>query len=90
MSCLNGGRSLSALSSSQIIVNPDLVESHRLRGWYDSVGSNATYSEYRREGDSNMMASGRLHLRNIKLLISDHLFILSLITTAILQHLLFL
>lgn len=53
-----GGRSLSSLSSSQIIVNPDLSESHRLRGWYDSVGSSASYSEYRREGDSSVMASG--------------------------------
>jgi len=39
-------------------MNPDLNESHRLRGWYDSVGSSASYSEYRREGDNNMMSSG--------------------------------
>jgi len=59
--CVISGRSLSSLSSSQIILNPDLSESHRLRGWYDSIGSSASYSEYRREGDSSVMASGLFH-----------------------------
>jgi len=45
------GRSLSALSSSQIIMNPDIPEAHQLRGWFDSVGTSASYSEYRRDGD---------------------------------------
>lgn len=53
-----GGRSLSSLSSSQIIVNPDIEEAHRLRGWYDSVGNNATYTEYKREGGDMSAASG--------------------------------
>jgi len=52
------GRSLSSLSSSQIIMNPDISEAHRLRGWYDSVGNSASYSEYRREGDTGPAGSG--------------------------------
>lgn len=33
-----GGRSLSVLSSSTLIVNPDIPESFKLRGWFDTVG----------------------------------------------------
>ncbi|KAK2492948.1 hypothetical protein MC885_014553 [Smutsia gigantea] len=33
-----GGRSLSVLSSSMIIVNPDIPEAYKLRGWFDSEG----------------------------------------------------
>lgn len=53
-----GGRSLSVLSSSQIVLNPDIPEAHRLRGWFDSVGSGANYSEYKRDGDAMAAAGG--------------------------------
>ncbi|XP_071362308.1 replication protein A 70 kDa DNA-binding subunit-like isoform X2 [Trachinotus anak] len=33
-----GGRSLSALFSSTVLVNPDIPEAFRLRGWYDRTG----------------------------------------------------
>ncbi|KAB0374821.1 hypothetical protein FD755_013313, partial [Muntiacus reevesi] len=33
-----GGRSLSVLSSSTMIVNPDIPEAYKLRGWFDSEG----------------------------------------------------
>uniref|UniRef100_A0A8D1DHZ1 Replication protein A subunit n=1 Tax=Sus scrofa TaxID=9823 RepID=A0A8D1DHZ1_PIG len=33
-----GGRSLSILSSSTVIVNPDIPEAYKLRGWFDSEG----------------------------------------------------
>uniref|UniRef100_A0A2R9BVF9 Replication protein A subunit n=1 Tax=Pan paniscus TaxID=9597 RepID=A0A2R9BVF9_PANPA len=33
-----GGRSLSVLSSSTIIANPDIPEAYKLRGWFDSEG----------------------------------------------------
>uniref|UniRef100_A0A803TQ21 Replication protein A subunit n=1 Tax=Anolis carolinensis TaxID=28377 RepID=A0A803TQ21_ANOCA len=33
-----GGRSLSVLSSSTLVVNPDRPEAFRLRGWFDSQG----------------------------------------------------
>lgn len=36
-----GGRSLSMFSSSTMSVNPDIPESHGLRGWYDNEGSAA-------------------------------------------------
>lgn len=32
-----GGRSLSVLSSSTVVVNPDTPEAFKLRGWYDCV-----------------------------------------------------
>jgi len=41
------------------MINPDLPEAHQLRGWYDSVGNNASYSEYKRDGDMNSSAAGR-------------------------------
>uniref|UniRef100_A0A8C2V064 Replication protein A subunit n=2 Tax=Chinchilla lanigera TaxID=34839 RepID=A0A8C2V064_CHILA len=33
-----GGRSLSVLSSSTIIMNPDIPEAYKLRGWFDAEG----------------------------------------------------
>lgn len=36
-----GGRSLSMFSSSTMSINPDIPESHGLRGWYDNEGSSA-------------------------------------------------
>ncbi|KAL0973222.1 hypothetical protein UPYG_G00200540 [Umbra pygmaea] len=33
-----GGRSLSASFSSTVMVNPDIPEAYKLRGWYDKVG----------------------------------------------------
>lgn len=33
-----GGRSLSVLSSSTIIANPDIPEAYKLRGWFDAEG----------------------------------------------------
>lgn len=32
-----GGRSLSVMSSSTVVVNPDSPEAFKLRGWYDCV-----------------------------------------------------
>ncbi|XP_075052795.1 replication protein A 70 kDa DNA-binding subunit [Mixophyes fleayi] len=33
-----GGRSLSVLSSSTVMINPDIPEAFKLRGWFDSEG----------------------------------------------------
>lgn len=41
-----GGRSLSLLSSGSMSVNPDMEDSHRLKGWYDSQGAGASYSTH--------------------------------------------
>ena len=35
-----GGRSLSTLMSSLLMVDPDIPEAHQLRGWFDNVGKN--------------------------------------------------
>ena len=35
-----GGRSLSTVMNSMMVVNPDIPDAHRLRGWFDSVGKN--------------------------------------------------
>lgn len=32
-----GGRSLSVLSSSTVVINPDSPEAFKLRGWYECV-----------------------------------------------------
>ncbi|XP_069471464.1 replication protein A 70 kDa DNA-binding subunit [Ambystoma mexicanum] len=39
-----GGRSLSVLSSSTVLLNPDIPEAFKLRGWFDSVGQAAEAS----------------------------------------------
>jgi replication factor A1 len=39
-----GGRSLSFSSTATMSVNPDIVEAHALRGWYDSMGHNASFT----------------------------------------------
>ena len=41
-----GGRSLSLLSSGSMAVNPDVEEAHKLRGWYDGMGRNETFSNH--------------------------------------------
>lgn len=34
-----GGKSVSLLQSSVLQVNPDITEAHKLRGWFDNIGS---------------------------------------------------
>lgn len=41
-----GGRSLSLLSSGSLSVNPDMPESHNLRGWYDHQGQNSHFNTH--------------------------------------------
>ncbi|XP_034177571.1 replication protein A 70 [Osmia lignaria lignaria] len=36
----NGGKNLSALSSTVMQVDPDIPEAHRLRGWFKTIGCN--------------------------------------------------
>ncbi|OMJ11017.1 Replication factor A protein 1 [Smittium culicis] len=54
-----GGRTLSALSSSSIIPNPDIPEAYRLRSWYDKEGSTAKFNSF----DSGM-SSGNINVSN--------------------------
>jgi replication factor A1 len=41
-----GGRSLSLLSSGSMQTNPDIEESHRLRGWYDAQGRTEEFANH--------------------------------------------
>lgn len=45
-----GGRSLSMLSSSSMVVDPDIGEAHALRGWYDATGNSAQLQQYSNVG----------------------------------------
>ncbi|KAH9950187.1 replication factor-a protein [Amylocystis lapponica] len=45
-----GGRSLSMFSSSTMTVNPDIPESHALRGWYDAAGAEQNYQSHTNAG----------------------------------------
>jgi replication factor A1 len=40
------GRSLSLLSSGSMAVDPDIEETHKLRGWFNGAGQNATYATH--------------------------------------------
>ncbi|XP_067928736.1 replication protein A 70 kDa DNA-binding subunit-like [Watersipora subatra] len=52
------GRSLSSLSSSQLILNPDCTEGHQLRGWYDTHGGSTQFKSY--ASDGGMSGSGSM------------------------------
>ncbi|KAH3857539.1 hypothetical protein DPMN_100149, partial [Dreissena polymorpha] len=45
-----GGRSLSLLGSSQMLVNPDMREAALLKGWWKREGQNLDFQGYRSEG----------------------------------------
>jgi len=47
-----GGRSLSLLSSGSMTVDPDIDESHRLKGWYDAEGRQSNYASHANMGAS--------------------------------------
>lgn len=50
----NGGKTLSVGGSSVVKINPDLVEGHRLRGWFDNGGGeNISASVSARTGGGN-------------------------------------
>ncbi|KAF2012213.1 replication protein-like protein A 70 kDa DNA-binding subunit [Aaosphaeria arxii CBS 175.79] len=48
-----GGRSLSLLASGSMSIEPDIDEAHKLRGWYDGVGSTVQFATHQ-----NSMKSG--------------------------------
>ena len=51
-----GGRSLSTMSATVLQVNPDILEAHKLRGWFDNVGCTAasmSISGQRGQGSAN-------------------------------------
>ncbi|PWA01780.1 hypothetical protein BB558_002098 [Smittium angustum] len=57
-----GGRSLSMMSASSMIPNPDLPEAYRLRSWYDTEGKSANFNTFNSSG-----VAGAPNLRNEQL-----------------------
>lgn len=53
-----GGRSLSMFSSSTMAINPDIPESHGLRGWYDNEGNSASIRGFSSTMDNATAATG--------------------------------
>ncbi|KAI0053916.1 replication factor-a protein [Auriscalpium vulgare] len=47
-----GGRSLSALSSGTMTINPDIEDAHALRGWFDDGGAQASFHSHTTGGPS--------------------------------------
>ncbi|KAJ2892697.1 hypothetical protein MKZ38_009472 [Zalerion maritima] len=57
-----GGRSLSLLNSGQMMVNPDINDAHRLKGWWDAGGRSENFASHRDTmgaGGSGGQATGR-------------------------------
>lgn len=52
------GRSLGMISGSTMTQNPDIPESHALRGWYDSAGSNQSFQPQTNSGSFSGGAGG--------------------------------
>lgn len=45
-----GGKSLSLIPSATIVANPDIPEAYKLKGWFDSKGSNDSFTAVRGQG----------------------------------------
>ncbi|KAL4937152.1 hypothetical protein BDV06DRAFT_203480 [Aspergillus oleicola] len=41
-----GGKSLSLLSSGSVVIDPDIEEAHRLKGWYDAQGRGESFASH--------------------------------------------
>lgn len=54
------GRTLSTLPTSTISTNPDIVEAHDLRGWYDSVGYSQTPMMMSQSGAAGAATAGAI------------------------------
>ncbi|KAJ4303358.1 Replication factor A protein 1 [Kalmusia sp. IMI 367209] len=58
-----GGRSLSLLSSGNMNIDPDIDEAHKLRGWFNAIGQNATFTTHQNlasAGGSNQKQDSKL------------------------------
>lgn len=63
-----GGRSLSMLSSSTMTLEPDIVEAHGLRGWYDAMGANTTFTSQGGGGGGGGGTSGPIRREDFRTL----------------------
>ncbi|ESO97542.1 hypothetical protein LOTGIDRAFT_208727 [Lottia gigantea] len=66
-----GGRSLSVLASSQMILNPDTRESHFLRGWYDREGQSMNFDRFTSDNASG--GGGGTNWKNFSQVKSENL-----------------
>lgn len=53
-------------SSSIMTVNPDITDAHVLRGWYDSVGVNSSFTAYSGSGPGGATTFNRADIRTIE------------------------
>ncbi|KAK6183944.1 hypothetical protein SNE40_006506 [Patella caerulea] len=68
-----GGRSLSVLASSQMIMNPDIRESHFLRGWYDREGQCMNFDKFASDGAGSSGAGGATNWKTFSQVKSENL-----------------
>ncbi|SJX62214.1 probable replication factor-A protein 1 [Sporisorium reilianum f. sp. reilianum] len=61
-----GGRSLSMFSSSTMLINPDITESHVLRGWFDNDGAHAERRTIVQVKDENLGMSEKPDYFNVR------------------------
>lgn len=52
-----GGKNLSMISSTTMKINPDLPESHRLRGWFDNMGNQVDVTNISARSGGNFQAN---------------------------------
>lgn len=63
-----GGRSLSMMSGSSMMVEPDIPEAHALRGWYDDGGVAQSFTTYNSAGGGGAggNAGGSMQAKDFK------------------------
>ena len=68
ISVCHAGRSLSMISTSIMSVDPDITDAHVLRGWYDSVGVNQSFTAYSNTalGSGGAATFNRAEIRTIE------------------------
>lgn len=67
-----GGRSLSLLASGSMVINPDIADAHRLKGWWDATGRNTGEFANHRDavggsaGTASGMGGQEMTIRQVK------------------------
>lgn len=50
-------KSISAMNSSTFLVNPDIDEAHKLRGWFDNIGTHENFVNLSSSGENSNSSS---------------------------------
>eukprot|EP01118_Nematostelium_gracile_P006199 TRINITY_DN1995_c0_g1_i1.p1 TRINITY_DN1995_c0_g1~~TRINITY_DN1995_c0_g1_i1.p1 ORF type:complete len:660 (+),score=203.99 TRINITY_DN1995_c0_g1_i1:216-1982(+) len=64
-----GGKTLTTTISSQMDVNPDIVEAHNLKGWFDQYAGNISFTQMstgKSNGSTMMDNSNRIFINQMK------------------------